>query len=236
MINSQNRRRSRFRPRTGPSGTPPDGPGNPTVDSTASVGATTRPSRRRTRTRGCIGRARDATLAYLGYVLFDNRHGLVANVCVTAATGTAKRDVAAGMKAASAPPGSTLRADKGYNRARFVDGVRALEVTPHSVQKIRYSAIDGPDHPAIRLPGQPTEAEVGRADLRLAEDGWRTAEAPPSRRGARRLDPDPRRRRLQPPANADIGDDVSLTASLNGCGLFPGTWWQPVPPSGCRHS
>ena len=83
-------------------------------------------------------------MAYLGHVLLDNRHGLVANVCVTAATGTAERDAAAWMLAASAPPGRTVGADKGYDTARFVDEVRALvEVTPHIAQKIRYSALDG---------------------------------------------------------------------------------------------
>ena len=82
------------------------------------------------------------TLAYLGHVLLDGRHGLVANVCVTAATGTAERDAAAWMLAASAPPGRTVGADKGYDTARFVYEVRALEVTPHIAQKIRYSAID----------------------------------------------------------------------------------------------
>ena len=34
-------------------------------------------------------------LAYLGHVLLDNRHGLVANVCATHATGTAEREAAA---------------------------------------------------------------------------------------------------------------------------------------------
>ena len=81
----------------------------------ARADVTTRTSRRRTRSHGCIGRAqvREATLAYLGHVLLDNRHGLVANVCVTAATGTAEPDAAAWMVAASAPPSSTVGADKG---------------------------------------------------------------------------------------------------------------------------
>ena len=111
----------------------------------ASVGATTRTSRRRTPQARLYrkGSGREATLAYLGHVLLDNRHGLVANVCVTAATGTAERAAAAWMLAASAPPGSTVGADTGYDTARFVDEVRALEATPHIAQKVRYSAIDG---------------------------------------------------------------------------------------------
>ena len=62
---------------------------------------------------------------------------------------------AAGMLAASAPPGSTLEGDKGYDVARFVDQVRALEVTPHIAQKARYSAIDGRHHLPSGLRSQP---------------------------------------------------------------------------------
>ena len=52
------------------------------------------------------GPGREATLAYLGQVLLDNRNGFVANVCVTAATGTAEREAATWMLDASAPSGS----------------------------------------------------------------------------------------------------------------------------------
>ena len=86
--------------------------------------------------------ARAATLAQLDHVLLDIRHGLVANVCVTAATGTAEREAATAMLAASAPSGSTVGADKGYDAARFVNQVRALEPIPHIARKTPYSAID----------------------------------------------------------------------------------------------
>ena len=89
------------------------------------------------------GSGREVTLAYLGHVLFDNRHGLVANVFVTAATGTAEREAASWMLAVSAPPGSTVGGDKGDDVAGVVDQVRALAVTPHIAHKARYSAIDG---------------------------------------------------------------------------------------------
>ena len=133
-----------FRPREGPEGPPPDDPGNPTVNFHGERRrndthlSTTDPQARLYRK----GPGREATLAYLGHVLLDNRHGLVANVCVTAATGTAEREAATWMLAASTPPGSTVGADKGYDVTRFVDEVRALEVTPHIAQKARYSAID----------------------------------------------------------------------------------------------
>ena len=37
----------------------------------------------------------------------------------------------------------SVAADKGYDTADFVAGVRALRVTPHVARKKRYGAIDG---------------------------------------------------------------------------------------------
>ena len=89
------------------------------------------------------GPGREARLAYLGHVLLDNRHGLVTNVCVTAATGTAERAAAALLLEASAPRGSTVGADKGYDVASFVRHVRARGITPHIAAKAKYGAVDG---------------------------------------------------------------------------------------------
>ena len=124
---------------------PPDDPGNPTVDFHG--------ERRRNDTHQSTtdpeamlhrkGQGKEAKLAYLGHVLLDNRHGLVANVCATHATGTAEREAAALLLEASAPPGSTVGADKGYDVASFVADVRVRDVTPHVAQKVRWSAIDG---------------------------------------------------------------------------------------------
>ena len=77
------------------------------------------------------GRGKEAKLAYLGHVLLDNRDGLVANLCVTHATGTAEREAAVILLAASAPPGSTVGADKGYDVASFVAAVRDLRKLRH---------------------------------------------------------------------------------------------------------
>ena len=110
--------------------TQPDDPRNPTVNFHG--------ARRRNDTHQSTtdlqarlyrkGPGREATLAYLGHVLLDNRHGPVANVCVTAATGTAEREAASWMLAVSAPPGSTVGADKGYDVARFVDEARFVHL------------------------------------------------------------------------------------------------------------
>ena len=105
---------------------PPEDPGNPTVNFHG--------ERRRNDTHQSTtdpeamlhrkGKGKEAKLAYLGHVLLDNRQGLVANVCATHATGTAERDAAVLLLEASASPGSTVGADKGYDVARFVADVR----------------------------------------------------------------------------------------------------------------
>jgi len=134
-----------FQRRDAPPGAPPDDPGNPSVDfhgerrRNDTHVSTTDPEARLHRK----GPGREAKLAYLGHVLLDNRHGLVANVGVTSATGTAEREAALWLLEAGAPAGSTVGADKGYDVASFVRDVRSLGLTPHVAQKVRYSAIDG---------------------------------------------------------------------------------------------
>ena len=123
---------------------PPDDPGNPTVNfhgeprRNDTHQSTTDPDALLARK----GNGREAKLSYAGHVLLDNRHGLVANVCVTAATGTAEREAAL-LLLGEAPDAATVGGDKGFDVRSFVDGVRALGVTPHVAQKEKYTAIDG---------------------------------------------------------------------------------------------
>jgi len=123
---------------------PPDDPGNPTVDfhgesrRNDTHQSTTDPDAMLARK----GKGREAKLAYAGHVLLDNRYGLVANVCVTAATGTAEREAAL-VLLAEAADAATVGGDKGFDIPSFVGGVRELKVTPHVAQKAKGSAIDG---------------------------------------------------------------------------------------------
>lgn len=122
---------------------PPDDPGNPTVNfhgesrKNDTHASTTDPDALLYRK----GQGKEAKLAYLGHVLLDHRHGLVANVCATAATGTAEREAALALLT-PARRAQTVAGDKNYDVASFVAGVRALEITPHVAQKA-HSAIDG---------------------------------------------------------------------------------------------
>ena len=123
---------------------PPDDPGNPSVDfhgerrRNDTHASTSDPDARLHRK----GQGKEAKLAYVGHVLLDNRHGLVANVCATAATGTVERDAALRMAKASVAPGSTLGGDKNFDAAALVHALRVLVITPHVAQK-KHSAIDG---------------------------------------------------------------------------------------------
>jgi len=83
-------------------------------------------------------------LAYLGHVLMDNRHGLIAGKEGSTADGTAEVDTA--LHLIDSLGGSqriTLGADKGYDRHRFVQDLRDRNVTPHVARKRKGSAIDG---------------------------------------------------------------------------------------------
>ena len=127
---------------------PPDQSNNPTINyrkekrrNETHESLTDRFARLFKKTRGA-----EAKLAYLGHVLTENRNGLVIDVRLTQATGTAEREAALdmlGYKPASRPV--TLGADRGYDTAGFVKQLRALKVTPHIAQNNsnRRSAIDG---------------------------------------------------------------------------------------------
>jgi transposase len=126
----------------------PDDPGNPTVDFHG--------EKRRNQTHPSTtdpdamlakkGAGKEAKLSYSGHVLMENRNGLVAEVEVLQANGTAERDAALVM--IEQIPGDqpvTVGADKAYDTKDFVQETRNMNATPHVAQnnKGRASAIDG---------------------------------------------------------------------------------------------
>jgi transposase len=136
---------------------PPDDPGNPTVNfhgesrRNDTHASTSDPDAQMARK----GPGKEAKLSYAGHVLLDNRHGLVANVCVTAATGTAERD-AARVLLGALRHGGTVGGDKGFDVASLVAAVRGLGITPHVAQNVKDSAIDGrtTHHPGYAISQQ----------------------------------------------------------------------------------
>lgn len=92
------------------------------------------------------GRGQEARLSYAGHILMENRRGLILDLLVTQATGTAEREAALAMLDRRRLPRKrvTLAADKGYDTRAFVEELRQREVTPHVAQNTtnRRSAID----------------------------------------------------------------------------------------------
>ena len=130
---------------------PPAGGGgrNPDVDwrgerrGNASHRSTTDPEARLARK----GSGKEAKLCYAGHTLIENRNGLIVDLELTQASGTAEREAALRLlekeRTRRGRGRMSVAADKGYDVADFVAGVRALRVTPHVAAKDRFSAIDG---------------------------------------------------------------------------------------------
>ena len=81
----------------------------------------------------------------MGHVLMDNRNGLVVDVEITHANGTAEHQAALKMLGRQRRRGrkQTVGADKNYDCKTFVQGCRKLGITPHVAAKKQHSAIDG---------------------------------------------------------------------------------------------
>ena len=127
--------------------TPPDDPGNPTVNfhgekrSNQTHQSKTDPEALLSKK----GKGKEAKLNYAGHLIMENRNGLAIDATVTQATGTAERD--AGAVFARKVGGGrrvTIGADKAYDTRDFVEQVRQANVTPHVAQndRRRRSAID----------------------------------------------------------------------------------------------
>jgi transposase len=128
---------------------PPDDPGNPSVDfhnekrSNATHESTTDPeSRLAKKSKGTA-----AKLSYSQHALMENRNGLLVDLRIAEANGTAERDMALEMVGDRLPGTKrlTLGGDKGYDTKDFVAECGWRNVTPHVAQNIserRGSAID----------------------------------------------------------------------------------------------
>lgn len=124
---------------------PPDDKGNPSVDfhgekrSNETHSSTTDPEAKLARKGNNVA----AKLSFSEHALMENRNGLLVNLRLEQATGTAEWEAGLAM-AKDLPLGATLGADKGYDVERFVKGLRELGVVPHVAQHTtkRRSRID----------------------------------------------------------------------------------------------
>jgi transposase len=135
-----------FKKKDSDKGGPPDDPGNPSVDfhgekrCNETHESTTDPEARLMRK----GRGKEAKLSFSMHSLMENRNGLIVDLVVDEANGTAERRIAIEMLDALGGNSSiTVAGDKGYDTRDFV--ARCREVTPHVAQNKgprRSSAID----------------------------------------------------------------------------------------------
>lgn len=168
-----------FRPKEDGENPPSNGGRNPAVDFRGEQRANdTHASRTDPEARlARKGAGREAKLCFAGHVLMENRHGLVVDVQITQASGTAERDTALDML--QAVPGSrhlTVGADKGYDTQKLCARVSGpggyASCGPEAVLGHRWA-----DHTAFRIPGESTYTEAGGGDLWLDEDGSRGTQA-----------------------------------------------------------
>jgi transposase len=127
---------------------PPDDPGNPSVDfhgekrSNETHESKTDPEARLARK----GRGKEAKLAFAQHVLMENRNGLIVDVVVTTATGTAEREAALDMLDGQLTGMNTvtLAADRGYHTRQFIEECRRRSVTPHiAMNEKKSNLLDG---------------------------------------------------------------------------------------------
>ncbi len=83
-------------------------------------------------------------LCHMGHILMENRNGLIVDVEITHASGTAEREAALAMleRRGNRNKRATVGADKGYDSKAFIKGCRKLKVTPHVAAKDKHSAVD----------------------------------------------------------------------------------------------
>jgi len=132
-----------FRPKDG-SDEPKGGASNPSIDfhgehrTNDTHQSTTYPEARLAKK----GAGQEARLCFAGHLLMENRSGLVVDVQLTTATGTAERDTTLEMLGkVQGKHRITVGADKGYDTRDFVTVCRDMNVTPH-VARRQWSIVD----------------------------------------------------------------------------------------------
>ncbi len=129
---------------------PPDDKGNPTVNfhgekrSNQTHESKTDPDARLAKKAA----GKEAKLSYAQHALMENRNGLLVELLVTQASGTAEREAALEMVNDYLPREQriTLAGDKAFDTRGFIEGCREPNVTPHVAQNLARtsgSAIDG---------------------------------------------------------------------------------------------
>jgi transposase len=138
-----------FQPKNKKPSSPPDDPGNPTVNFRGER-RSNQTHESKTDPEALLARkseGKESKLSYSGNLLVENRNGLIVDAEVLQANGTVERDAALVML--ERVPGTkavTVGGDKGFDTRDFVKECRHMGVTPHVAQNHARpggSAIDG---------------------------------------------------------------------------------------------
>ncbi len=121
------------------------------------------------------GSGQEAKLCITGHALMEKGNGIYVDARLTRVSGHAERLAALEMieERAERPHPVTLAADRGFDAADFVAGLREMNVTPHIAQNT--SRKSATDRRATRRPGYTISQRVGK---RIEEGlGWMTSVA-----------------------------------------------------------
>jgi transposase len=90
------------------------------------------------------GDGKEAKLSFSAHALMENRNGLLLDLRIAEASGTAERRVALDLVDEHLPGEHriTLGADKGYHTREFIAECRKRLVTPHVADKAKHSMLD----------------------------------------------------------------------------------------------
>jgi transposase len=122
------------------------------------------------------GPGKEAKLAHLGHTLTENRHGLILEITVTEANGTAERTATLTMldelKATHGVQPKTLGADKGFDCGEFFQELEEREIEPH------VPLVKAPCDPesVVHEKRKPGVAARHRMMARMASDGYRLSQ------------------------------------------------------------
>ena len=198
--------------------TPPDDPGNPSVDfhgerrQNATHQSTTDPEARLAKK----GAGKEARLCYAESVLMENRNGIMIDSArrVRPVVGPNASKGWRCCKRFARPRRITVAGDKGYDTAAFVASLpRAQRHAPRGAELSggRVARRSTAHHQSAGIRGQPTRAQAGRGDLRLDQDGRQLPAHALSGRRADQFRRLPGRRRLQPPEDRQTQCGAGMT-------------------------
>jgi transposase len=121
------------------------------------------------------GRGKEAKLSHMGHALGENRNGLIINVVVTEANGTAERVAALELldevETRHELKPKTLGADKGYDDGQFLQDVEGRKIEPH------VPLTGEPRDPEkVQTKDRPKVAARNRMKARQTSEGYRLSQ------------------------------------------------------------